>query len=75
MVDDIDETRAVGRMAQGTYDEPLSEKRMRRIRDFDFLGLRVLEVGIKRWFLLTTWITATCGSFFNFGCVMACCYA
>jgi hypothetical protein len=35
-------------------DKALSEERMRWIGDFDRIGIRVLEVGIKEWALSTT---------------------
>lgn len=58
--------------------EASAEQRMSGVGYLDLLGRRierVLKGGIVLLSRLTTWITATCGSFFNFGCVMACCYA
>jgi hypothetical protein len=54
LVDDVDEPPLAGKMTQGTNDEPPSEERMSRIDDLDFVSIRVLEVGIKKWLLSTT---------------------
>jgi hypothetical protein len=44
-------------------DKTTPKKGMRRIRDLDFLRIRVLEGGMKKWFLLTLWIMLISGRF------------
>lgn len=71
----------MARVLRGMADRDDSEaapvQGVGRVGYFDLFGPRgwVVEGGIMLLDRLTTWITATCGSFFNFGCVMACCYA
>ncbi len=36
--------------------------------------IRVVELGIKKCCRLITWIISTYDSFFDIGCVTACCY-
>jgi hypothetical protein len=54
LIDDVDEACPSGWLAQGMNDKALPEERVRRIGDFDLFRSRVLELGIKKWLLLTT---------------------
>ena len=51
LIDDVDAACSRGWLTQGMNDKALSKERMRWIGDFDLLGIRVLDAGIKEWAL------------------------
>jgi hypothetical protein len=56
-------------------DKTTPKKGMGRIGDLDFFKIRVLEGGIKKWFLSTLWIMLSCGPFSGSVYAMGSCYA